>query len=157
MTDVAPQPTGGAAWATGSGPGRTCGTAPSPISLVIDGPAPQLRGSRCSVCAEVVFPPLLDCPLCLRRDSMQPMALRGLGLVDRYTVAERGPEGFDVRYIRAWVRLHDGPLVFSMLTDADPRDLRVRVGSEVTMGIAPIGAATALELGWVFRLNEVRP
>jgi uncharacterized OB-fold protein len=111
---------------------------------------PSLRGSRCSNCAEVLFPATKDCPLCMATDSMRPHLLRGHGILRDYTVAERGPTGFDVPYVQAWVKLDDGPVVFAPIAVPDPAVPDLTVGQAVTMSVGPVGTATSELLGWRF-------
>lgn len=119
-----------------------------------DGP-PSLRGARCAHCDEVVFPATRDCPLCLTTDSMRAHLLRGHGVLRDYTVAERGPTGFDVPYVQAWVKLDDGPVVFSPIAVPDPADAGLAIGQAVTMSVGPVGSPRSDLPGWRFSPDGV--
>lgn len=117
---------------------------------------PWLLGSGCSKCGEKVFPAMHDCPACVSRDSMQPVRLRGRGRIDRYVVAQRGPSGFRAPYIQAFVRLDDGPTVYSIIDGCPVRDDALAAGQVVEMRIAPVRADGAEEvIGWTFHPVEV--
>lgn len=107
-----------------------------------------LAGSRCRSCGEVVFPALQDCPLCVEPDVMEPFRLRGHGRLRDYVLAERGPEGFPVPYLQAWVALDDGPLIFSILAVDEPRDFSPERGSSVTMVLEQFGTGEESFVGW---------
>jgi uncharacterized OB-fold protein len=131
-----------------------------PIRLVGEGlfePAenehdlPWLLGSRCSLCQEVVFPAMLVCPYCVTHASMRPQRLRGRGRLHQFVVTQRGPSGFPVPYVQAYVRLDDGPLAYSMIEGVADPDHDLHDGQLVEMSIAPIrhdGDVTVI--GWKF-------
>jgi uncharacterized OB-fold protein len=123
------------------------------MNFVINGDSgdrPGLRGSRCAECGEVVFPAVLDCPSCLATGSMVDHQLEGHGEIANFTVAERGPTGFDVPYVQAWVRLDDGPTVFGILVVNDPSNAQLAHGQPVTITIGPIGSPASDVMGWQF-------
>lgn len=113
---------------------------------------PTLFGSRCRTCGETVFPALRDCPLCGTPDAMKSRRLGGSGTLCDFVVAERGPEGFAVPYIQAYVRLGDGPVVYTLLTGVDAQEPDVRVGDRMTMVFDDISAdGQRTVVGWKFR------
>lgn len=112
---------------------------------------PTLLGSQCCKCGETVFPALRDCPLCGSPDSMESRRLAGSGILDDFAVAERGPEGFAVPYIQAYIRLDDGPVIFSLLTGVDPLDPSIHVGEKMTMTFEDIAEQAGTRVvGWKF-------
>jgi scaffold protein (connect acetoacetyl-CoA thiolase and HMG-CoA synthase) len=114
--------------------------------------ASWLRGSRCKKCGEVVFPRMADCPNCMSRDTMDPHLLAGRGRLQNFVVARRGPQGFTVPYIQAYVRLEDGPVVYGNLIGVDLDDPRIVPGIDVVMQISVIKSLNGHEyLGWTFR------
>ena len=116
--------------------------------LVIDADSRTVRfaGSRCRHCAEIVFPALRDCPQCVRSDVMEPYVLTGHGALRDFVVAERGPAGFAVPYVQSWIRLDDGPLVFSIIESHDPRSFAGPRGAPVTL--IPATFAVGAFIGW---------
>lgn len=112
---------------------------------------PYLIGSRCEMCGETVFPGMRDCPACVTRDSMRPARLRGSGTVHQFVVAQRGPSGFAVPYIQAYVRLDAGPIVYSMISGCSPEEDALKYGQRVEMSIVPVRRDGDVEvMGWKF-------
>ncbi|HVW45280.1 MAG TPA: zinc ribbon domain-containing protein [Amycolatopsis sp.] len=110
-----------------------------------------LAGSRCRRCKEVLFPAMRDCPVCLEPDVMEGYQLAGHGTISDYVVAERGPEGFPVPYVQAWLKLDDGPVVFSIIETPDPRSPEhLTLGSPATMVRRRFGADGSAFTGWKF-------
>jgi uncharacterized OB-fold protein len=112
-----------------------------------------LLGSKCTRCQEVVFPALTDCPACLGFETMRPHRLEGRGRLVSCVVSERGPTGFNVPYVQAYVRLVDGPVIFTTISAIDPRDASsLRAGDELVMSIEAIRRMGDTEIiGWKFR------
>jgi uncharacterized OB-fold protein len=120
-----------------------------PISGLLigqDSQAVTFAGSRCRHCGEIVFPALRDCPLCVRSDVMEPYVLPGHGVIRDFVVAERGPAGLAVPYVQSWVRLDDGPVIFSIIDCDDPRAFTGPRGAPVTL--IPATFATGSFIGW---------
>jgi uncharacterized OB-fold protein len=109
-----------------------------------------LAGSRCRKCYEVVFPAVLDCPVCVEPGVMEDYQVLGHGRVRDYVIAERGPEGFDVPYVQAWLKLDDGPAIFSIIETPDARAFDLEIGAPVTMVRRPFGTGESCFTGWKF-------
>lgn len=107
-------------------------------------------GSRCLACGETIFPTLQDCPLCMVPDTMRPYDIPGGGTVIRAILAERGPAGVPVPYVQGYVRLDDGPVVYSTL-DIERASVGSIVGTSVEAVIAPVSTiGDQVNLGWQF-------
>lgn len=117
-----------------------------------NGRQPRLRGSQCRECGEVVFPALRDCPNCGQPDAMSDRWLSGRGRLKEFVVAQRGPEGFAVPYVQAFVQLEDGPVIYSMIGGADAAEPKLEPGMPLMMTIEEIvrDKGTAI-VGWKFR------
>jgi uncharacterized protein len=116
---------------------------------------PWLLGSRCSKCAEVVFPAMNDCPNCVSHNTMRPHRLRGHGVLRDFVIVHRGAKGFPVPYVQAHVKLDDGPVVYSNLDSVAPRDDAIDIGAEVQMRIGVIKSLDGVDyVGWTFQLSE---
>lgn len=113
-----------------------------------------LRGSRCRNCSEVLFPALRDCPVCLEPDVMEDADLAGHGRIRDYVVAERGPEGFPVPYVQAWVSLDAGPVVFSVVETDDPRGFDLPLGTAVTLVPRDYGPIKDAFHGWACVVDD---
>jgi uncharacterized OB-fold protein len=107
-----------------------------------------LAGSRCRNCKEVLFPAVRDCPVCVQPGVMEDYRLRGHGTIRDYVIAERGPEGFDVPYVQAWLTLDDGPSIFSIIETAEPRAFGMEIGAPVTMVRRRFGTGESSFTGW---------
>ncbi len=78
----------------------------------------NLVGTTCQKCGERSFPPRQVCPKC-GGDASTPFAFSGRGEVYSFTTIYEAPAGFDdsAPYTVALVRLEEGPLLTSQLTD----------------------------------------
>jgi uncharacterized protein len=117
---------------------------------------PRLRGARCAACAEVIFPAVQDCPNCMATDSMRPYLLAGHGVLQDFVLAERGPAGFDVPYLQAYVKLDDGPVVFTLIDVPDPAGAKLAIGEPMTMTVGPVASPSSTVLGWRFAPDGVK-
>ena len=124
--------------------------------ITVDGDELGLAGSRCRNCAEVTFPALADCPVCVEPDVMHPFRLRGHGTLRDYVLAERGPEGFPVPYVQAWVKLDDGPVIYSNIDTDDPRGFAADLGTPLRMVLAQFSSGEDTFTGWKFAVDGVR-
>ncbi|MDP7239891.1 MAG: Zn-ribbon domain-containing OB-fold protein [Dehalococcoidia bacterium] len=91
---------------------------------------PHLVGSRCRACGYTAFPKRAICPSCLGRDTMEETALSRRGLIETFTVSHVAPPGFKAPYLQAYIRLPEGPRIFSVL---DAQEGEVDMGSEVEL------------------------
>jgi uncharacterized OB-fold protein len=108
-------------------------------------------GSRCQTCCEVIFPAVRDCPLCATPDTMNPYGIPARGVVTKAIVAERGPSGVAVPYVQAFVRLDDGPVIYSTLDIDTSGDLTSVVGAEMEGHLAVVRSDEQQEfVGWKF-------
>ena len=78
----------------------------------------NLVGTTCQKCGERSFPPRPVCPKC-GAEAPAPFAFSGRGEVYSFTTIYEAPAGFDdnVPYTVALVKLEEGPLLTSQLTD----------------------------------------
>jgi uncharacterized OB-fold protein len=115
--------------------------------------AAALIGSKCTNCEEVLFPAMIDCPACLGFETMRAHKVEGRGRLVSCVVSERGPAGFIVPYVQAYVRLVDGPVIFTTIGGINPSDGgSLRAGDELIMSIEPIRRLGDTEIvGWKFR------
>jgi uncharacterized protein len=114
--------------------------------------AGPLHGARCSRCQEIVFPHLLDCPLCMQPEVMEPYDVRGAGTLVDFVITQRGPAGFAVPYVQGYVKLDDGPTIYSMLTGVEATESGPKVGERMRMVLEAIRKEGDVEIvGWKFR------
>jgi uncharacterized OB-fold protein len=121
---------------------------------VESGDGVQFLGARCRVCGETIFPAVQDCPLCAAPGTMSDVSIPGRGVVQRAILAERGPSGFSVPYVQAYVVLDQGPVVYSTL-DIPSEDVDSIVGARVSAVMAPLSEIDGrVNHGWKFRRSE---
>jgi uncharacterized OB-fold protein len=127
----------------------------APFTVPSDDDGLLLKGSRCDRCGEVVFPAMLDCPLCAMPDCMSPTMLPAQGHVVDTILTERGPQGFPVPYIQAYIKLQDGPVIFTVLDIDDPREAHVQAGTLVAGYPSMVRESSDVrDLGWKFRVID---
>lgn len=115
-------------------------------------PAGPLHGARCTRCHEVVFPYLLDCPVCMQPGVMEPYEVRGAGTLVDFVVTQRGPAGFAVPYVQGYIKLDDGPTIYSMLTGVEATEAGPIVGARMHMVLETIRRDGDVDIvGWKFR------
>jgi uncharacterized OB-fold protein len=114
-----------------------------------------LHGAKCSRCQEVVFPRLSDCPVCMQPDVMEPYAVQGLGTLVDFVVTQRGPAGFAVPYVQGYIKLDDGPTIYSLLTRVEPTETGPVIGARMSMVIEGVRSVGDVEIiGWKFEPVE---
>jgi uncharacterized OB-fold protein len=124
-----------------------------PVSL---GDRSALFGARCRACHEVVFPFLRDCPNCLEADAMERFTLAGRGKLLDFVIVERGPAGYATPYAQAYIKLVDGPKIYSMLSGVELTETGPKIGQEMELFIDVIRETDGVNIvGWKFRPEEV--
>lgn len=102
------------------------------------GEAPYLIGSRCTECGYVAFPRRETCLSCLKNSVMEEVPLSRRGTLDSYAIVQQGAPGFEAPYIQAWVRLPEGPKVFTLVVGCKPEEGALQMGQEMEMVIGKI-------------------
>jgi uncharacterized OB-fold protein len=111
-----------------------------------------LIGSRCTKCSEYLFPRSPVCPACVSVGTTEDVEFSGRGKIWRFIVTDRGPTGFQVPYIQAWLRLDEGPIIYSIIRGCPPTPDALSRGEEVEMKLDTIRVdETGTEIiGWTF-------
>ncbi len=91
-----------------------------------------LVGEVCPHCDAKIFPPRDVCPSCAG-EAKTPYVFSEKGEVYSYTIVHDPPEGFEANapYAVALVKLDEGPILTSQLTDVEPAE--VKIGQRVEM------------------------
>ena len=112
-----------------------------------------LLGAGCSICGYVCFPPKLVCVKCLRDDSMKRIKLSPFGILETFAVMQIAPPGFTAPYIIGYVKLDNGPLVFTLITQCEARNGALEIGEKMELVIEKIGDDKNGNdiVGWKFR------
>ena len=100
---------------------------------------PYLIATRCPQCDYVFFPRRALCAAC-GGGGLEETVLSPRGRIWSYSVAHQAPPGAVVQppYVIAQVKLPERVLVFALITDCAPED--VRVGMEVEITPMKVGA-----------------
>lgn len=117
------------------------------------GEKPCLIGSKCSVCGYASFPRKKVCIRCRRDDTMEEIRLGPYGTLETYAVMRVGPPDFPPPYMVGYVRLKEGPLVFTQITGCEIEDDALEIGTEMELVIAKIRKDPEGNnlIGWKFR------
>jgi hypothetical protein len=86
----------------------------------------RLTVQRCGACSRAQHPPRSVCIHCGRTDALRLDDAAGTGVVDSFTVVHRAPfPDLEVPYVIARVRLDEGVICLTRLTNADPDSWRI--------------------------------
>jgi uncharacterized OB-fold protein len=93
-------------------------------------------------------------PVTRRADTMETVELKGKGVLLNYSVVSRAAPGFDSPYAICMVKLDEGPILTTQLSDW--KDVELHTGMRVELVIGPICRAGdgATLLGPKFRPIE---
>ena len=81
--------------------------------------------------------------------------LIGGRIIDCLTI--RGPAGFHIPYVQAYVKLDDGPVIYGNVIGVSPDDSRLQPGTEVEMEIGVVKTLDEVDwIGWSFRPVDTR-
>jgi hypothetical protein len=120
----------------------------------------RLIGSLCPACGALDFPERIRCARC-GAGGLQNHRYSGRGKVVTFTLVYEAPRGFadQVPYLAALVRLDEGPLIATMLTDVDAEGVRVDMPvAMVTRRISADGETGPITYGYKFApADEVAP
>jgi uncharacterized OB-fold protein len=97
-----------------------------------------LIGSKCKSCGLVFFPQKLVCPYCCKDDTLEPIPLNGKGKLKRFVLLRTAGIGFKAPYFIGYVQLAEGPIVYSLITGAEPRDDALEEGMDMEVVIEKV-------------------
>lgn len=112
-----------------------------------------LIGSKCPRCELVHFPQVAVCPACLQVLPEEGVEIGDQGQIEAFTVSHVAPEGFRAPYVQAYVRLKDGPKIFSLIDVDLAKVSSLYKGMKVELKIKVIGKDVEGSdiLGWTYR------
>ncbi|KKQ41807.1 MAG: hypothetical protein US60_C0029G0007 [Microgenomates group bacterium GW2011_GWC1_37_8] len=86
----------------------------------------RLIGNYCMNCKKISYPAKSFCPSCRKSDSLKSHVLSPLGKIFSWSLLYVAPEGFEqlIPYPIALVKMDDGPIILSQITDYDLKDLK---------------------------------
>jgi uncharacterized OB-fold protein len=117
--------------------------------------AQVLKGSRCTCCEKIYFPPKRVCPKCLTIDEMDDIELNKRGKLISFTTTYAAPDEFPVPYILGCIELPEGFVLFSRICCESEEGLKIGIDMElkrVTLQQerTPKGKFGRKHLTWIF-------
>ena len=94
----------------------------------------ELLLPRCARCGEVHWHPRAHCPFC-RSDALRWERASGRATLHTFTVLGRA----EARYVLAYARLHEGPLMLTNIVGVEPATLRIGAPLQVAFRPTPQG------------------
>jgi len=92
-------------------------------------------GSRCTECGRVYFPRKRACADCMVWDRMEQVPLSRTGTLVSYSVSRDPLRGFPIPYAFGYVMLPEGIMLYSLFTDCEPFEERLKIGMKMEMVI----------------------
>jgi len=91
----------------------------------------RLLGVRCESCKKVWYPTKKVCTNCGKGDNLRTFVLSGEGRILSWSLIFAAPLGFEniTPYPIALVKLKEGPIILTQITDYEEKDLKI--GREV--------------------------
>ena len=87
---------------------------------------------------------------------MDHFTLVGRGKLVDFVVVERGPSGYKVPYVQAYVKLVDGPKIYTMLSGVEPIESGPKIGESMEMIIDVIRCEDGIDIvGWKFQPEAI--
>lgn len=99
---------------------------------------PYLIGSKCRRCGYTCFPIKQVCVRCLRDDCMEEVQFGPNGFLDSFAVIHIAPPGFSAPYIQGYVKLENGPKIFTLISGCEPNDDALKLGQRMELVIEKI-------------------
>jgi uncharacterized protein len=113
---------------------------------------PYLIGNRCNMCGNAFFPYKGACPICLTDETLEWIPMGKRGTISSFSILHVAHPGFTVPHIQAMVKLDEGPLIFSLITNCPPEPDALYIGQPVKLCLGPIRNQDKGEpvIGWMY-------
>lgn len=98
----------------------------------------EVVGSKCRKCGRVYFPKKRVCVDCMEWDGLELVPLSKRGKLVSYSVSRDPLRGFPIPYAFGYVFLPEGIMLYSLFTDCQPFEERLKIGMEMEMVIEPM-------------------
>jgi uncharacterized OB-fold protein len=99
---------------------------------------PYLIGSKCSLCGNVTFPKMKVCPRCAKKDTMTEVHPSGRGKLDTFSIVNAALPGFKAPSIQAYIKLAEGPKIWSLITGVEPDGKALKIGMDVELVVEKV-------------------
>ena len=97
-----------------------------------------LVGNKCKICKRVFFPKRGACPVCVKENSLEDMALSTRGKLGTFVIPQVSAPGFKAPYVIGYVDLPEVTGIFSPIVGFEPREDAIKQGTEVELRIGKI-------------------
>lgn len=97
----------------------------------------RLMGSKCQHCGKVSFPVKPFCPSCYE-ETQENVPLSRTGTLHTFALSVMGPKDMEKPYVIGFIDLPEGIKLYSVITECEPWDKRLKIGMPMRMLIAPI-------------------
>lgn len=95
----------------------------------------EVVGSRCTRCGRVYFPKKRACADCMEWDVTEEVALSKRGKLVSFSVSRDPLRGFPIPYAFGYVMLPEGVMLYSLFTDCEPYEEKLKIGMDMEMVI----------------------
>jgi len=95
-------------------------------------------GRRCKFCGNISLLPKKVCSKCFVEGGIEELPLSKRGKIFSYTVQNIVLNGFDGPLPMAYIDLPEGLKVFSLLTECEPYEEKLKIGGEVEMTVKKV-------------------
>ena len=95
----------------------------------------EVVGTRCKKCGRVYFPRKRVCVDCLEWGEVDDHPLSTRGTLISYSVSRDPLRGFPIPYAFGYVMLPEGIMLYSLFTDCEPFEEKLKIGMEMEMVI----------------------
>lgn len=95
----------------------------------------EVVGSRCKGCGRVYFPRKRACTDCMTWDEMEQVPLSRSGKLVSFSVSHDPLRGFPIPYAFGYVMLPEGIMLYSLFTDCEPFEEKLKIGMDMEMVI----------------------
>jgi hypothetical protein len=95
----------------------------------------EVVGSRCKKCGRVYFPRKRVCVDCLEWNGVEEVPLSKKGKLVSYSISRDPMRGFPIPYAFGYVMLPEGIMLYSLFTDCEPYEEKLKIGMDMEMVI----------------------
>lgn len=112
-----------------------------------------LIGSKCKICDYTSFPLKTVCVKCRRDDTMEELKLGPYGILENFALMRVGPPDFSPPYMVGYVRMMEGPVIFSQITGCEAEDDALEIGAEMELVFETVKKDSKGNnlIGWKFK------
>ena len=95
----------------------------------------EVVGSRCPDCDAFYFPRKRVCPACMTLDRLRDEPIGPGATIVSYSVSHDPARGIRTPYAFGYVKLDQGPMIYTLFTDCEPVEEKLTLGGAVEIVI----------------------